>query len=167
MLKSEWSMIADLKKRVAYLERHENPVVKFKRLSHSAIIPAYQTAGAAGADLRANNEETMTVFPGATVLVPTGLAMELPPGYEAQVRSRSGLSVEGVTVANSPGTIDQDFSGEIFVILRNNGQTFSIHKGDRIAQLVIARVARAEFACVSELTKTERGEGGFGSTGIK
>ena len=167
MLKSEYSMIMELQKRVSRLERHENPVVKFKRLSPNATIPSYQTAGAAGADLHAANEETMTVFPGATVLVPTGLAMELPPGYEAQVRPRSGLSVKGIAVANSPGTIDEDFRGEVKVILRNHGQTLTIHKGDRVAQLVIARVVQAELADASELSETERGEGGFGSTGVK
>lgn len=142
------------------------PVVKVKRLSLNAVIPDYQSGGAAAMDLVAANDEPITVWPDATALIPTGLAIELPPGYEAQVRCRSGLALKkGVAVANSPGTIDEDYRGEIGVIIRNHGDTFIVHKGDRIAQLLFARVAHAKLVVVEELSSTERGEGGFGSTG--
>ncbi len=144
------------------------PVVKFKRLSPYAVIPKYQSAGAAAMDLVAANEEPITIWPDGTMLIPTGLAIELPAGYEAQVRPRSGLALKkGVAVANSPGTIDEDYRGEIGVIIRNHGETFVVHKGERIAQLLIARVAQAELVEVDELSSTDRGAGGFGSTGVK
>jgi dUTP pyrophosphatase len=144
------------------------PVVKFKKLDPSAQIPKYETPGAAGLDLRANNKETVTLWPDGRVLVGTGLSVELPPGYEAQVRPRSGLALKhGVTVLNAPGTVDEDYRGEIKVLLYNTGETFPIHPGERIAQLVIVRVAHATVAEAVELSETERGEGGFGSTGVK
>lgn len=139
------------------------PIVRFKKLHPEAQIPKYQTEGAAGMDLV--SVETVMVMPEAVVCVPTGLAIELPSGWEAQVRPRSGLAVKGVGVANAPGTVDEDYRGEVKVILRNHGQMFMVYKGDRIAQLVIARVAHAELVEVTELSDTVRGAGGFGSTG--
>jgi dUTP pyrophosphatase len=128
-------------------------------------LPAYETAGAAGMDLRA--AEDMTLKPGARGLVPTGLAIALPQGFEAQVRPRSGLAVKhGVTVLNSPGTVDSDYRGEIKVPLINHGeQDFVITRGDRIAQLVVAPVTRIVWQETQELDDTARGAGGFGSSG--
>ena len=132
-------------------------------------FPAYETPGSAGMDLRAaiGADEVMTLEPGARALVPTGLKIALEPGYEAQVRPRSGLALKhGVTTLNSPGTIDSDYRGELGVILINHGQVpFEIRRGERIAQMVIARHEQAVIECVENLDKTERGEGGFGSTG--
>jgi dUTP pyrophosphatase len=135
------------------------------RSSHA--MPSYESALSAGMDLRANIEETITLKAGQRNLIPTGLYIELPAGYEAQVRPRSGLAAKnGVTVLNSPGTVDADYRGEIKVILINHGQEdFSINNGDRIAQLVIAKHERVEWQSVNELQNTERGAGGFGSTG--
>ena len=128
-------------------------------------LPAYATEGAAGMDLRA--DEAVTLAPGERKLVPTGLHVAIPPGYEGQVRPRSGLALrEGVTCLNSPGTLDGDFRGEVCVILANLGQKpVALNRGDRIAQLVIAPVARAELVETRELPQTARGEGGFGHTG--
>jgi dUTP pyrophosphatase len=171
MLKTEFSTIRELKERLDNLEDEvlglKKPKISFELLCPDAKLPSYQTAGAAGMDLYAANEEPITAFPDATVLVPLGFAMALPPGYEAQVRPRSGLAVKGVAVANSPGTIDEDYRGEVKVIIRNHGHTLVVHKGDRIAQMVIARVAKAEVVQVESLDNTQRGQGGFGSTGIK
>jgi dUTP pyrophosphatase len=132
-------------------------------------LPAYETADAAGMDLRAAVEEgaPLTLAPGARAMAPTGLTIALPPGYEAQVRPRSGLAAKhGITCLNSPGTIDADYRGEVKVILINLGQEpFVIKRGERIAQMVIAPVTRAELKVVSELDETKRGAGGFGSTG--
>jgi dUTP pyrophosphatase len=129
--------------------------------------PAYQTAGSAGADLQADLERPLTLVPGQRALVPTGFAIELPAGYEAQIRARSGLAVRsGVGLPNSPGTVDSDYRGEIQVALINWGhEPVTIQRGDRIAQLVIAPVARASFELVEALAQTDRGAGGFGSTG--
>lgn len=137
-------------------------------LSAGAIAPAYQTAGAAGADLCAFIEEPLTLSPGERALIPTGLRLQLPHGYEAQVRSRSGLAARfGVTCLNAPGTIDSDYRGEIKVILINHGdKDFVVVPGDRIAQLVVAQVCRACFELVPGLEVSSRGDGGFGSTGI-
>lgn len=133
-------------------------------------LPAYQTALAAGLDLRAAvaDDAPLTLAPGAYALVPTGLAIALPPGFEAQVRPRSGLAVRfGVTVLNAPGTIDADYRGEIGVPLINHGaEPFVVRRGERIAQMVIAPVVQARFATVAELDATARGKGGFGSTGV-
>ncbi len=133
-------------------------------------LPAYQTALAAGLDLRAAvaDDAPLTLAPGAYALVPTGLAIALPPGFEAQVRPRSGLAVRfGVTVLNAPGTIDADYRGEIGVPLINHGaEPFVVRRGERIAQMVIAPVVQARFATVAELDATARGTGGFGSTGV-
>lgn len=146
--------------------------VAVQRLAHSAglALPRYETTGAAGMDLLAAvpDAEPMTLAPGGRALVPTGLAIALPHGFEAQVRPRSGLAARnGVTVLNSPGTIDCDYRGEVKVILINLGQEpFTITRGTRIAQMVVAPVTRAEFAEVDILDETARGAGGFGSTGV-
>ena len=136
---------------------------------HDLLLPAYQTADAAGLDLLAAVPASapLTLLPGRYEMVPTGLTIALPPGFEAQVRPRSGLAAKhGVTVLNSPGTIDADYRGEIKVILINHGATpFVIKRGERIAQMVIAPVTRAELVPVDVLSATARGSGGFGSTG--
>lgn len=132
-------------------------------------LPHYGTEAAAGVDLRANIETPITLKPLERTLVKTGLFIELPVGYEAQVRPRSGLAYKnGITVLNSPGTIDADYRGEIGVILVNlSNESFIIENGERIAQLVIAKHEQAEWKLVEELAETERGAGGFGSTGKK
>lgn len=132
-------------------------------------LPHYETIYSAGMDLRANIEENITIPPLGRVLVKTGLFIELPIGYEAQVRSRSGLAIKkGIAVLNSPGTIDADYRGEIGVILVNlSNQFFDIEDGERIAQLVIAKHERIEWQVAEELSDTDRGDGGFGSTGVK
>ena len=129
-------------------------------------LPKYQTELSAGMDLYANIDESITLKSLARKLIPTGLFLELPEGYEAQVRPRSGLSIKnGISVLNAPGTIDADYRGEIGVILVNlSTEDFSINNGDRIAQMVIAKYETAEWQQVSEINKTERGAGGFGST---
>ncbi len=151
------------------------PVVKIEWLDEadrSLGFPAYQTPGAAGADIRANlpaaqRDEGITIAPGARALVATGLRMEIPAGFEAQVRPRSGLALkQGLIVPNSPGTIDSDYRGPVGVILLNAG-TASVHiaHGDRIAQIVVAPVVQAAFEEVQTVSATARGAGGFGSTG--
>jgi dUTP pyrophosphatase len=141
--------------------------VKFKRLANGAglALPSYESAGAAGMDLRA--AEDAVLRPGARHLMPTGLAVALPHGFEAQIRPRSGLAVKhGVGVLNAPGTIDSDYRGEIKVPLINHGDTeFAIRRGDRIAQMVIAPVIQARILEVDSLDETPRGSGGFGSSG--
>lgn len=139
------------------------------RLPHNTDLPlpAYETAESAGMDLAAAIDAPITLAPGARAMVPTGLAIALPAGYEAQVRPRSGLAAKnGVTVLNTPGTVDADYRGEVKVILINLGDdTFQIDRGMRIAQVVIAPVTQASFAEVDTLPETARGSGGFGSTG--
>jgi len=132
-------------------------------------LPHYETGASAGMDLRANILEAITLQPLARAIIKTGLFIALPVGYEAQVRPRSGLAAKkGITVLNAPGTIDADYRGEIGVILVNlSNEAFVIENGERIAQLVIAKHERAEWIAVTELTETARGEGGFGSTGVK
>lgn len=132
-------------------------------------LPDYETPSAAGMDLRADLENPVTLAPGERRLVRTGLCLEIPEGYEAQVRPRSGLAIKhGVTVLNAPGTIDADYRGEVGVILINHGiQSYSIQPGERIAQLVFARVDRAELVAADSLADSERGDGGFGHTGNK
>ena len=148
-----------------------SPVIAVKRLPHGQGIPlpAYETALAAGMDLRAAvaEDEPLTLRPGARFPVPTGLAMALPPGFEAQVRPRSGLAAKsGIICLNTPGTIDADYRGEVKVILINLGEeAVTIRRGDRIAQMVIAPVVQAAWTEVDSLDETARGEGGFGSTG--
>ncbi len=143
--------------------------VRIKRLPHGADLPlpAYETDGAAGLDLRAAVSEPVMLQPGGRDLVPTGLVFELPAGHEGQVRPRSGLAAKhGVTVLNTPGTIDSDYRGPLGVLLVNLGaEPYRIRHGDRIAQLIVAPVARARFAEVAELGASRRGAGGFGSTG--
>jgi dUTP pyrophosphatase len=154
-----------------FFPRFRQPVLRVKVLAHAQglPLPEYQTAHAAGMDLLAALAPDETIFlpMGERALIPTGLAMELPVGYEAQVRPRSGLALNyGVTVLNSPGTIDADFRGELKVLLVNLGlDTFTIERGTRIAQLVVQQVARASFEVVPELEESVRGFGGFGSTG--
>lgn len=132
-------------------------------------LPAYATTQSAGMDLRANIDEPITLHPMERRLIPTGLHIALPEGYEAQVRPRSGLALKhGLTVLNSPGTIDADYRGEISVVLINlSQQDFVINAGERIAQLVIARYEQAELVMVETLDETERGEGGYGHTGTR
>lgn len=145
----------------------ETVAVRIRRLEHGAglDLPAYATAGAAGMDVVA--AEDVTLEPGARHAVATGFAVAIPDGYEIQVRPRSGLALKhGISVPNTPGTIDSDYRGEVKVILINLGaEPFAIQRGDRVAQLVIAPVTRAMWQEVDELDATERGEGGFGSTG--
>ena len=152
----------------------KNPTVRFKWLEdadQSIAIPSYQTAGAAGADVRANfgdGDSSYRLEPGERVLVPTGLAIAVEDGYEVQVRPRSGLALKnGITVVNAPGTVDCDYRGPLGVILLNTGtEPFVIFHGDRIAQLVVAPVRIASFEIVEEFDETERGSGGYGSTGV-
>ncbi len=142
--------------------------LKFKRLPHGAglELPGYQTVGSAGMDVRAAGELTLNV--GETKLVPTGFAIEIPFGFEVQLRPRSGLALNfGLTMLNSPATIDSDYRGEVGVILTNLGrEPFAVRRGDRIAQMVVARVEHAEVVEVRELGESARGAGGFGHTGI-
>ncbi len=144
--------------------------VTFKRLPHGEGLPApaYQTTSAAGVDLAAANDAPIDLAPGARTFVPTGLILEIPEGFEGQVRPRSGLAAKfGVTVLNSPGTIDADYRGEVKVILVNLGsEPFTIQRGERIAQLVIAPVMQAAFIEATAVSETARGAGGFGSTGV-
>lgn len=143
--------------------------VRFRRLPGGEDLPppAPATPGSAGVDLRAAVAAPLELAPGARALVPTGFALELPPGWEGQVRPRSGLAIRhGVTLLNSPGTIDSDYRGEVAVVLVNlGGEPFVIGRGDRIAQLVVAPVAAVRFEEVPELGETARGAGGFGSSG--
>ena len=147
------------------------PVVRIKRLAHGLglELPAYQTSLAAGCDLRAAlaEDETLVLKPGERCITPTGLAIALPPGWEAQIRPRSGLAAKhGISCVNAPGTIDADYRGEVKIILINHGaEDFIIKRGERIAQMVIAPVFQAQFEEVDELDETARGAGGFGSTG--
>jgi dUTP pyrophosphatase len=142
-------------------------VLRIRRLRADAVVPAAMSEHAAGLDLAAALDVPITLLPGARALVPTGLAMAIAPGHEGQVRPRSGLAVKhGITCLNSPGTIDADYRGEVKVLLVNHGQApFVITHGERIAQLVIARLAPVRVEVVTELDETGRGAGGFGSTG--
>ncbi|GEJ59446.1 deoxyuridine 5'-triphosphate nucleotidohydrolase [Anaeromyxobacter diazotrophicus] len=144
------------------------PVLKLRRVAHRGPpleLPGYHSAGAAGLDLRA--DEACTLAPGERRLVPTGLALELPPGHEGQVRPRSGLALKhGIGMVNAPGTVDQDYRGEVGVLLVNLGQLpFEVKRGERIAQLVVAPVVQVQVELAEELSDTGRGAGGFGSTG--
>jgi dUTP pyrophosphatase len=146
-------------------------IVEVRRLPHAEglALPAYQTAHAAGLDLVAavGEQSPVTLAPGERALVPTGLAIALPPGFEGQVRPRSGLALKhGITVLNAPGTIDADYRGEVGVVLINHGsEPFVVRRGERIAQLVVASVQRAELSVTVALSETSRGTGGYGSTG--
>ena len=146
--------------------------VRVKRLPHGKDLPlpTYQTASSAGLDLQAAiaPQTTLVIEPGSRELVPTGLAIELPEGFEAQIRPRSGLALKkGVTLVNTPGTIDADYRGEIGVIVINHGaEPFEIVRGDRIAQMIVAPVVQARLLEVDDLSSSDRGAGGFGSTGV-
>jgi dUTP diphosphatase len=144
------------------------PVIKLRRVRPSSLpLPRYQSADAAGMDLIADIEGSLEIAPMGRAAVPTGIAMEIPPGFEGQVRPRSGRALEdGLTLINSPGTVDADYRGEIKVLLVNLGSApIAVRRGDRVAQLVIAPVARAELIEVAELGPSSRGSGGFGHTG--
>ena len=144
--------------------------MKIKVINRSAFdLPQYETANAVGLDVRANTTEGIRLAPLERAMVPTGLYVEIPEGYEIQVRPRSGLAAKyGISVANAPGTIDPDYRGEIKVILVNlSNDVFELKPGERIAQLVVAQFTRIEWECVEQLSDTERGAGGFGSTGRK
>lgn len=146
------------------------PKLQIKRLNSRATVPGYQSAGAAGMDVAAcleADDTVITIEPGRIRIIPTGFAMAIPAGFEAQIRPRSGLGSKfGVTLPNAPGTIDSDYRGELLVPLINLGhEPFKVTHGMRIAQMVIAPVARAEVVEVSDLSSTDRGSGGFGSTG--
>lgn len=146
--------------------------IKIKRLSNEFSdipLPAYSTEGSAGMDIRAAVKDELIIEPGKVSLVPTNLSVEIPKGYEIQVRPRSGLAANhSVGILNSPGTIDSDYRGEIKIILMNFGdQPFTIHKGDRIAQLVVSKVYSAKIVETENLNSSKRGEGGFGHTGKK
>lgn len=141
----------------------------FKRLGvHSLPIPSYQTEGSSGMDIHAFVEKSLIIKPGEWKLIPTGFAIQIPSGYEIQVRPRSGLALKyGVTVLNAPGTIDSDYRGEIAIILINHSKIdFTVKQGDRIAQLIVQKVAKLEIDQSLQLEGSERGSGGFGSTGI-
>jgi len=143
--------------------------IKIARLNKEVPLPTYMTRHAAGMDIYAAPESTITIAPGARVLVPTGLFVEIPEGYEAQIRPRSGLALKkGITLVNTPGTIDADYRGEVGIIMINHGdEPFLVNRGDRIAQMIIAPVTRIEWQeVVSELSPTDRGSGGFGHTGV-
>lgn len=144
--------------------------IRLRRLPHGRDLPlpAPASPGSAGVDLRAAVSEDLVIRPGERVLVPTGLVLEIPPGFEGQVRPRSGLALEhGLTLANPPGTIDSDYRGEVRVILIHLGDApVTVSRGDRVAQLVVARVETVEWEEAEDLEGSERGEGGFGSTGL-
>ncbi|MGI9366130.1 MAG: dUTP diphosphatase [Rhizobiaceae bacterium] len=146
-------------------------IMRIKRLAHGAELqlPSYESAAAAGMDLRAAlpENEPLILEPGKRALVPTGLAIELPPGHEGQVRPRSGLAVKhGISLVNTPGTIDADYRGEVKILMINHGEeAFEVQRGMRIAQMVVVPVKQVEIAEVEGLSNTERGDGGFGSTG--
>ncbi len=144
-------------------------VVRIKRLPHGRDLdlPAYATPGSAGVDLSAAIQEPLTLAPGQIALVPTGIAVAIPPGFEGQIRPRSGLATKhGISLVNAPGTVDSDFRGEMRCSLINLGQEpYTVHRGDRISQMIIAPVFQAKFEEVDQLPESERGEGGWGSTG--
>ena len=143
--------------------------ILIKRLSKEISLPKYETTGSSGMDLAANIVDNINVDPGNTAIIPTGLALSIPKGFEIQIRPRSGLAAkQKISVLNTPGTIDSDYRGEIKVILINLGQkSFIVEKGLRIAQMVVCPVVQAQIKEVEDLNETERGKGGFGSTGTK
>jgi dUTP pyrophosphatase len=149
-------------------KRESGPLLRIRKKAPEARLPQYESEGAAGLDLRALLPEAVLVPPLGRIRIPTGLIVEIPPGYEGQVRPRSGLAArQGITVLNSPGTIDADYRGEVEIILINLGDApVAINDGDRIAQLVIAPVSRAFVTESASLSETKRGGGGFGSTGL-
>ena len=143
--------------------------ILIKRLSKEVSLPKYETSGSSGMDLAANIDANINIDPGKTAIIPTGLALSIPKGFEVQIRPRSGLAAkQKISVLNTPGTIDADYRGEVKVILINLGQeTFKVEKGLRIAQMVVCPVVQAQLKEVDDLSETERGKGGFGSTGTK
>ena len=143
--------------------------VLIKRLSKNIELPKYETSGSSGLDLSANIEKQIKIEPGKTSIIPTGISVSIPKNFEIQIRSRSGLAAKSqISVLNSPGTIDADYRGELKVILINLGnKTFVVERGARIAQMVLCPVVKAKFKEVDNLDDTERGAGGFGSTGLK
>lgn len=147
--------------------KHETVVVHYLN-EEGAETPSYSSSGASGADVRAFLTEPMVILPGTTALVPTGIRLQIPHGYEIQIRPRSGLAVNhGITVLNTPGTVDADYRGEIKVIVINHGsQNFIVQPGMRIAQFVLAPVVQAHFLPVEAISETQRGGGGFGHTGV-
>ena len=146
----------------------EKIVLKVEKLPHCAGLPEYKTEGAAGMDIVASIDKPVTLKPLERALIPTGIKIELPFGYEAQIRPRSGLAIKsGITLTNCIGTIDEDYRGEVCVGLINlSNEEFTIQRGDRIAQMLIAPVVRADISILEELSSTVRGAGGFGSTGV-
>ena len=143
--------------------------MEIRIVSKGGALPAYATEGSSGADLRAYIEEPITLMPGERRLVPTGIFVEIPQGVEAQIRARSGLAIKhGIGLVNGVGTVDSDYRGEWNIPLINWGQEpYTIHSGDRIAQVIFSRHEKADFVSVSQISETERGAGGFGHTGIK
>ncbi len=143
--------------------------MEIRIVSKGGALPAYATEGSSGADLRAYIEEPITLMPGERRLVPTGLFVEIPQGVEAQIRARAGLAIKhGIGLVNGVGTVDSDYRGEWNIPLINWGQEpYTIHSGDRIAQVIFSRYEKADFVSVSQISETERGAGGFGHTGIK
>ena len=149
----------------------DNIPVKITRLQddNEVPLPSYESEGSSGMDIRANVKEPVLLNPGEIKLIPTGFAVSVPLGYEAQIRPRSGLALKhGIGLVNSPGTIDSDYRGEVGIIMTNWGaESFPIRRGDRIAQMIISRVYKADFVVTDNLDETSRGQGGFGHTGIK
>ena len=149
----------------------DKPKIKCIKLPHAKDLPmpSYQTQGAAGMDVRVALTKEITIVPGERALVPTGLIMAIPQGYEVQIRPRSGLAIKhGITMVNSQGTIDSDFRGEIHLIVINHGQqAFTLKHGDRMAQMVVQKIHQAEIVQTSEVDQTQRGHSGLGSTGVE
>ena len=143
--------------------------IQIKKLSNDVLIPKYETPGSSGMDIAAYIEQEVTINPGDKALIPTGFSLSIPQGYEVQIRPRSGLAAKkSITVLNAPGTIDADYRGEVKVILINLGrEKFSVKKGERIAQMIVCPVVQVQLEEVQELSATNRGAGGFGSTGAK
>lgn len=166
VLQSVENLVKDGVQRTAI---HKKVRLKVKTLEHfKGDLPKYESTGASGIDVRAQLDEKLTLQPGSRALISTALSFEIPEGYEIQARPRSGLAIKnGISLVNSPGTIDADYRGEVKIILINQGeQTFEVKDQDRIAQLVVCPVIQAELEMSVELSETERGEGGFGSTGV-
>tara|TARA_B100000686_G_C16121280_1_gene632746 strand:+ start:66 stop:506 length:441 start_codon:yes stop_codon:yes gene_type:complete len=143
--------------------------ILIKKLSKEAIIPKYETSGSSGMDISANLDKEVEIFPGEKAIIPSGFSLSIPQGFEIQIRPRSGLAAKsGISVLNTPGTIDADYIGEIKIILINlSKEKFTVQNGMRIAQMIVSPVVQAKLEEVEELPKTSRGSGGFGSTGIK
>lgn len=158
-----------IKKRTALMKTLEKITLKVQKLPNALNVPEYATEGSVGMDLSAALEEPVFIKPMERKLIPTGLIFEVPEGFEAQIRARSGLAIKnGLCLANGVGTIDSDYRGEVMVLLVNLGnKTYTINPGDRIAQAILAPVAKAEVKVVLEVSHTDRSSGGFGSTGIK